>query len=155
MYCMKRTLFFAWFGLLIAASLLACAQAPITMPAAYAGRRIQVGSGGGFSGLATMYYLLDNGRLFRKQGPDTTARLLRRLSARTTRNLFTQLETHCRIRTTDFNHPGNVYQFVSWHRGKQVHTVTWGADDHVPPNGIPQFYQQFLTLIPVNPSPKS
>ena len=133
--------------------LLTNAQSVVSMPATYQGRRLSVGSGGGFSGAVTTYFLLDNGRLFQQIDPDTTAKFVRQLTRKTTTRLFSTLETRCRIRTTRFSHPGNTYQFIGWQRGASKNTVTWGADGHTPPAGYDAFYQRFLTFIPTSTPP--
>lgn len=131
-----------------------CSGQTNRLPAAYTGRQLRVGSGGGFSGATTTYYLLDNGRLFRQTSADTVALSLGQLTTRTTTRLFNQVEKRCRIRQTHFNHPGNLYQFVGWQRGQARCTVTW-ASDVTPPAGYEAFYQQFLRRLPSSQSTPS
>ncbi|MFD2572846.1 FAD-binding oxidoreductase [Spirosoma soli] len=122
-------------------------------PATYKGRQILVGSGGGFTGAYTTYYLLDNGQLFGRRGRDTTFTFIGEQTSVNTKRVFTALEQACKIKTTRFDKPGNLYKFVEWRKGKQSYKVTWSASQAeasgvtVPVN-YPAFYNSFMKMIP-------
>ena len=131
-------------------------KAPVTVrktanaltPDRYTGRQLMVGSGGGFTGFSTTYYLLDNGRLFGRRSRDTAYRFLGKQSMTNTKRAFATVETTCRIKKTRFDKPGNTYKFVRWKQGKQQYNVTWGATDATVPALYPKFYTSFMNMIP-------
>ncbi len=116
-------------------------------PATYKGRQIIVGSGGGFTGRSISYYLLDDGKLFTKGSTDTGFTLLGVQTRANTSRVFSALETTCQIKTTAFNHPGNVYKFVRWKKGKQEFSVVWGDAQQKPPANYPKFYDSFMAML--------
>jgi len=117
-------------------------------PASYTGRQLMVGSGGGFTGFSTTYYLLDNGQLFGRHSRDTTYRFISKQTTANTKRAFATVETTCRIKKVRFDKPGNTYKFVRWKRGKQQYNVTWGATGTTVPAAFPKFYTSFMAMIP-------
>lgn len=117
-------------------------------PASYTGRQLMVGSGGGFTGFSTTYYLLDNGQLFGRHSRDTTYRFISKQTTANTKRAFATVETTCRIKKVRFDKPGNIYKFVRWKRGKQQYNVTWGATGATVPAAFPKFYTSFMAMIP-------
>lgn len=118
------------------------------LPTTYTGRQIRVGSGGGVTGFATTYYLLENGKLFGRRSRDTTFTFIGQQTATNTRRVFSVAESKCKIKTAKFDHPGNVYTFIEWKKGKQEHKVSWGAAGKVVPANYRQFYNSFMAMIP-------
>jgi hypothetical protein len=120
-------------------------------PSGYRGRQIVVGRGGGVTGKSSAYYLLDNGDLFQKKSTDSTYQKIGTQTATNTKRAFDVLENKCKITTTTFNNPGNVYQFVelvTQRRFKTAHRVTWGAAKPMPPANYPKFYKSFMAMLP-------
>lgn len=119
-------------------------------PATYTGKQVVIGNGGGFTGATTTYYLLENGQLFGRRSRDTTFTFLAKQTTANTRRLFSTVERTCKIKTTRFDHPGNVYKFVQWRKGKKQYKVTWGATGKKVPANYPKFYDSFMTMIPAS-----
>ncbi len=122
----------------------AIAGTPIT----YTGRQVIVGSGGGFTGFSTTYYLLDNGQLFGRRNRDTTFTFLGKQTTANTKRVFSIAEGKCKIKTAKFDHPGNRYTFIQWRKGKQENKITWGASGTAVPANYKQFYDSFMAMIP-------
>ncbi|GAB4035903.1 FAD-binding oxidoreductase [Spirosoma gilvum] len=119
-------------------------------PANYKGRQIIVGSGGGFTGASSAYYLLENGKLYGRRTRDTTYTFIGQQTTANTKRVFTIAEGNCKIKTTKFDQPGNTYKFVQWRKGKVSHKVTWGAIDKKVPTSYPKFYDSFMAMIPAS-----
>lgn len=119
-------------------------------PDTYKGRQVMVGSGGGFTGASVTYYLLDSGRLYGRRSRDTTYVFIGRQTAANTKRVFSVIEKKCRIKTTRFDDPGNVYKFVGWRKGRQQFKVTWGGAGKNPPAVYPKFYDSFMAMIPAS-----
>ncbi|MGA0555277.1 FAD-binding oxidoreductase [Larkinella sp. VNQ87] len=148
---MLKSFLFGVFTLLsIGTTVAQTASSGSRYPVSYPNRQIQVGEGGGFTGSTRTYCLLENGLLFVKSDTDSLYKPLDQKPATTTRRLFRQLEKTCRIQTTRFNHPGNLYQFVRWQKGKTEYTVTWGDRTQPAPACFVQFYKTFMAQIPPN-----
>ncbi|GAB2528736.1 FAD-binding oxidoreductase [Spirosoma aerophilum] len=117
-------------------------------PASYTGRQIAVGGGGGVTGYSIAYYLLENGKLFGKRSRDTTFTFIGQQTAANTKRVFSAAEEKCRIKTTKFDNPGNIFKFVRWRKAKQEYIVTWGAAGKTVPANYPKFYDSFMAMIP-------
>lgn len=130
------------------------AKSTQTTPDRYTGRQILVGSGGGFTGFTTTYYLLENGKLFRRSSRDTTFTFLAQQTTARTKRLFNTLEGTCKIKKTRFDHPGNRYTFVRWRKGKQTYKVAWGIPGHTVPATYPKFVDSFMATIPASSKQK-
>ncbi|GAB3952268.1 hypothetical protein GCM10028805_33950 [Spirosoma harenae] len=122
----------------------------VVTPALYAGRQIMIGSGGGFTGASTTYYLLENGKLFGRRSRDTTFTFIGQQTAANTKRVFSSVETSCKIKTTKFDEPGNTYKFVQWRKGKLAYKVTWGAAGKTVPANYPKVYNAFMAMIPAS-----
>ena len=123
-------------------------------PLTYKGRQIAVGSGGGFTGRSTTYYLFENGNLFVKRSTDTSFSLIGVQTKTNTNRVFSTLENTCNIKTTRFDQPGNTYRFVRWKKGTQEYRVVWGDSQLKPPANYPKFYDSFMAMLPKLPNSK-
>lgn len=119
-------------------------------PDTYKGPQIRIGSGGGVTGASTTYYLLDTGQLFGRRSRDVTFTLIGQQTAANTKRVFTSVEINCKIKTTKFSNPGNVYKFVQWRKGKEKYKVTWGAVGKAVPANYPKVYDSFMAMIPAS-----
>lgn len=121
-------------------------------PATYKLRQIMVGSGGGFTGASTTYYLLENGKLYGRRNRDTVYTFIGQQTAANTKRVFTTVEVNCKIKTTKFDNPGNTYKFVQWRKGKLNYKVAWGAIDKTKavPANYPKVYDSFMAMIPAS-----
>ena len=117
-------------------------------PATYKGRQLILGSGGGVTGTSTSYYLLENGKLFGKRTRDTVYTFIGQQTATNTKRVFTTAEVNCKIKTTKFDNPGNLYKFAEWKKGKLNYKVTWGGVGKTVPANYPKFHDSFMAMIP-------
>ena len=84
------------------------------------------GKGGGVTGQAIVYYILENGMIFRSQAITQSAfEKYGRISKDVTKSIFENYHL-LRLKDIDFIHPGNVYHFIEWKHGTQSHKITWG-----------------------------
>lgn len=120
----------------------------VSTPVTYTGRQIMVASGGGFTGFSASYYLLDNGKLFGRRSRDTTFTFIGQQTTANTKRVFSVAEGKCKIRTTKFDHPGNIYKVVRWRKGKLGNKVAWGAPGRTAPPNYAKFYDTFMSMIP-------
>ncbi|WP_420149619.1 FAD-binding oxidoreductase [Spirosoma sp.] len=123
---------------------------PAITPETYTGRIVSVAKGGGFTGFATTYYLLNDGKLFRRRSPDSSFTFIKQQSTAQTKRLFNTIEVTCKIKKTQFDHPGNRYTVVRWREGKQSYKVAWGMPGHTVPTTYPKFVNSFMALVPAS-----
>jgi hypothetical protein len=119
-------------------------------PKTYTGRVITVTNGGGFTGRSVSYYLQDDGRLYGKRSSDATYAALGKQTKANTKRVFWSLEDRCKIKTTQFDNPGNTYKSVTWQKGKERYNVTWGSPKDSIPANYEQFYKSFMAMIPAS-----
>ncbi|ARK13381.1 hypothetical protein [Fibrivirga algicola] len=118
------------------------------VPDTYKGRVLTVGSGGGIVGKETTYILLDDGRLFTRKSGQLSYTFIGNQTADNTKKVFWSVEDRCAIRKTTYNKPGNLYRFVSWRKGKELHKVAWAPGDKTLPPNYEQVYTGFMGMIP-------
>lgn len=122
----------------------ACQSAKYT-PTTYPERQIAYGSGGGVAGIETTYYLLDNGRVFLRQGRDTTFQAVGKIPNKQCRQLFEEA-AQLGLAEVDFQHPGNTYQFLEVGGPAQPHRISWGSNRQQPDERVKALYQQLRSL---------
>ncbi|GAB4008692.1 hypothetical protein GCM10028808_15430 [Spirosoma migulaei] len=156
------TLFFSWLiaNQLVAQGIRAAGDkmpnvrktATTSTPVTYKLRQIVVGSGGGFTSASATYYLLENGKLYGRRNRDTVYTFIGQQTAANTKRVFTSVEVNCKIKTTKFDNPGNIYKFVQWRKGKLNYKVAWGAVNKTKtvPANYPKVYDSFMAMIPAS-----
>ena len=96
------------------------------IPADYAGIQLIFGKGGGVTGQAIVYYLLENGMVFRSQGiAENPIEKYGKIPIADARSILDNYNT-LNLRDIDFVHPGNIYHFIEWKKGTDSHKITWG-----------------------------
>lgn len=104
---------------------------------------IAVGKGGGFAGTVREYRLLDSGELFLKEPGAEGFQFVKKKSRKKTQTWFRQLE-EIGFSQLDYNHPGNVYQYVLLKKKDSENKVTWSGGDKDLPAGVAEFYTGFM-----------
>ena len=118
------------------------------IPDTYKGRVLTVGSGGGIVGKETAYLLLDDGRLFSRKAGRKTYTFIGKQTAARTKKVFRSVEDRCAIRKSTYSKPGNIYRFVQWKKGAELHKVAWAPGDKNVPAHYEPAYTGFMGLIP-------
>lgn len=82
------------------------------------------GSGGGFTGLVSSYYLLPNGQMFFQTNFDTAATKLPNVNRKARKSVFKLLKE---IKTADWmeNKPDNIYQFIHYKTKDTMYSKMW------------------------------
>lgn len=122
----------------------ACKQTKYA-PGNFPDRQLRWGNGGGVAGKETMYTLLDNGQIFvREQGGQLTE--TGKTKGKKAKALYEMIGT-LGLEKLDFQHPGNVYDFVEVLNGDSVKRISWGAKDNPVDPKIKDFYDQLNGLL--------
>ncbi len=101
-------------------------------PGNFPDTQLRWGNGGGIVGKETLYYLLDNGQLFKKSGSDNIIEA-GKIKAKKAKAYYSNIED-LKLGTRDFKHAGNTYQFVEVLNGDSVNRIVWGDGTPVDPD---------------------
>ena len=93
----------------------------------YKGRVLCIGSGGGFTGVSTSYFLLENGDLFRNGLSDTSYIKVGKLPKRITNQQFKGFDA-MGFNNLDMNDPGNRYYYLEMSDKHRKHKIQWGGN---------------------------
>lgn len=103
---------------------------------------VTIGSGGGVTGSATVYKIFRNGKIFKGRGVgeikyDECAKLNRRDASAN----FIAVSRNTK-ELAPFNHPGNVYYFLTYYDKGVEQIITWGDGDHPVPDHVKTLYEK-------------
>ncbi|MCB0516300.1 MAG: hypothetical protein KDD49_09570 [Bacteroidetes bacterium] len=117
------------------------------LPTNYPKRQLIFGGGGGFSGVESAYFLLENGQIFSQTGFDSTYVSLGKLKKKQVNPLFSKADT-LSIDSLEMNAPGNMYYYLAYQMpDSSVHKITWGDPaQHIPEN-IKDFRNELMQII--------
>jgi hypothetical protein len=107
-------------------------------------RQIRWGEGGGFTGRETVYILLDNGQLFKKEGMKEQFMEVPSTKKKTAKQLYKRAE-ELRLMELDFQDPGNIYSFIEIFDGDQVRRIVWGGSTPVP-QAVADIYKELQSV---------
>lgn len=99
-----------------------CKQPKYT-PAAFPEEQLRWGSGGGIVGRETTFTLLKNGQVFKSESRDKISEL-ENVKARKAKALF-KTAAALNLAKLDFQHPGNIYDFMEYQEGAVIQRVSW------------------------------
>ncbi len=94
-------------------------------PITYNKEMIVLGNGGGFTGMATSYYLLESGEIFRSGMNDTSFVFVGKLDSKTIKHQFSTYKA-MNFDEVKLDDPGNRYFYIIKKKGKEEHKIQWG-----------------------------
>ncbi len=131
--------------LLIAFSVLlcytACNKKTSFTPANFKGKIMTYGNGGGFTGVVTKVYLLENGDLFRGGLSDTSYIYIGKITKEQSTQMF-QNYKNLGLDKMELNNPGNRYYFVEFNQDGKSHKLQWGGAELK--NNNPKMYHKLM-----------
>lgn len=129
------------FLLLFVAALIFGCKDKAVFPVDYKGSQIHFGQGGGFTGEVNYFVVLDDGRLFERQGSDSSFVMRDRWKTDFTRQTFANYHT-LGLDKISHHQPGNLYYFIEFRApGEKSHVITWGAQGNTPPEQVKLYYR--------------
>ncbi len=112
-------------------------------PRSTQGAAITFGSGGGFTGAVTTFSILPDGKVVKTNSmKPNESKVVKTLSAGQLAKVKDDLK-NAKVNSLNFNHPGNLYFFVSSGSNK----LTWGSNDHQIPSEIQKVYDEMMQLV--------
>jgi len=109
------------------------------------GKRLVFGTGGGFTGMYSIYELNEDGNLFAIL-PDSTSKPLKKLKRKQTRNIFAQADK-LKLAQPAFNHPGNMTSFIKYVSDSVLTEYKWGDPNVSVPAEIRDLYSQLKSIV--------
>lgn len=107
---------------------------------------IVFGSGGGFTGAVTAYYILPDGQLFKVDGLQKDTTVLEPLKRKHTKKIFKVIQG-LNLGKLAINEPGNLYYFIRQSTTDSLQEATWGAAGYTPPAEVIDFYQELMNIV--------
>lgn len=108
--------------------------------------QLRWGNGGGFVGKETMYILLENGQLFKRDGAQGELKELPSVKAKKAHAL-TESAEKLGLLNTQFAHPGNTYQFVEFEDDGKKNRISWGDAKYPVDGKIQELYGKLMELV--------
>jgi hypothetical protein len=108
---------------------------------------ITLGSGGGFTGNTTTYKVTPKGEVFKGTGiGDVQFSLCGKIKKSKAKQMMTQVADQVSA-TTSFNHPGNLFYFISYTEDNNVRTIKWGDAEHPIQADVKKLYDEVLASV--------
>ena len=104
----------------------ACKSTKYT-PENFPQKQLLFGTGGGFTGQTRTLVLLENGQVFLKEMGATAFSELPKVKKKEAKSFY-EAADDLQLGTLNFNHPGNLYQFVELQKDGGAVRATWGDD---------------------------
>lgn len=108
-------------------------------------KQIRWGNGGGFVGKESAHILCDNGQLFKRDIVGATSEA-GRTKAKKAKALYKTIET-LDLGKMEFNHPGNIYNFIEFQEGDMVSRVVWGDKNAPVGKPVEELFAQLNGLL--------
>ena len=111
--------------------------------------QIQFGTGGGFTGWVTTYYLMDNGQLYVKKHESETYDSVKKVDKATVKGIFDFIDTN-QLGKKNFRQPDNMYQFVAFqlekNPGEPPIRVVWSEGNKLIDQNMETLYKMLNDL---------
>jgi hypothetical protein len=108
-------------------------------------RALHWGTGGGFTGVESMYALTPDRQLRTRTSIKDTLRNVDRIGKRKVKKIFA-LADSLQLLQLDFNHPGNTYKYLEVQEGDQLRRIVWGDARYPVPAQIQNLFDQLSEL---------
>jgi hypothetical protein len=106
-----------------------------------------IGSGGGFTGTASVFKVTPSGKVFKGDGIGevqfTECGKIKKAKAKQMLKRISDVTQS----TTSFNHPGNLFYFISYTEDNNKRTITWGDVDHPIQEDVKKLYEEVLANV--------
>jgi len=108
-------------------------------------KQIRWGNGGGFVGKESSHILCDNGQIFNRDiaGNITEAK---KTKAKNAKALFKTIEG-LGLAKMEFNHPGNLYNFIEFQEGDMVSRAVWGDKNYPADKSLESLFRELDGLL--------
>jgi hypothetical protein len=110
-------------------------------------RTLTIGSGGGFSGAATIYKIAEDGKVWRGKGLGEIAFTeCSKIKGKQARKFLNGTSTQV-AGVAPMSYPGNMYYFISIIENGKENKITWGDTEHPAPEAVKNLYKDIQAAI--------
>jgi hypothetical protein len=103
---------------------------------------ILVGSGGGITGVATVYKITRQGKVFKGSGiAEYAFTECSKIKSKKAKIFLSRLSVQFAA-AEEFDHPGNLYYFISLSENKTEDRKTWGDPAYPPATALQELYRE-------------
>lgn len=106
-------------------TVLSCKTPPVS-PHSYKHEIISFGSGGGFSGAYSEYFLMDNGKILSLSEDKKQYLEVKQIKSNLSSQIFNNIKTFG-LDTLSYVHPQNMYYFLKFKNGTDSNYVSWSG----------------------------
>ena len=107
---------------------------------------ITIGSGGGFAGTTTVYKVTPKGKVFKGAGiGDVEFSHCGKIKKSEAKQIMKRVADQ--VTESSFNHPGNLFYFISYTEDNNERTFKWGDADHPIPTDVKKLYEEVLASV--------
>ena len=114
-------------------------------PENYPDAQITFGNGGGFAGTYTNYYLFENGQLFRNTTAKPDFEKVKKVKARTVKQIFNNYKTF-QLKDYQFNNPGNMTYYIEHKQAGHSHKIQWGGNNEKVDQKVETIFKILMNL---------
>lgn len=115
-------------------------------PETYEKDQVMFGSGGGMTGAATTYSLLQNGKLYVKKSSETQFTLKTKVPKSAAKAIFKQIEEGG-MSSMSLNSPSNMYSFIEVMGDTGKNRMVWKKGDDSVDDKVKNVYQAMMKLV--------
>lgn len=109
-------------------------------------KKLNFGSGGGFTGLFTEYCLVENGTLYKKIGLDTEWEVVQKIKKDQAQQILKQ-SVQLDLASYKLNMPGNKYKYLLIDNDGVTNRITWGQPGQKPKKEVELLYNILNNLV--------
>ena len=107
---------------------------------------ITLGSGGGFAGTTTVYKVTPKGKVFKGAGiGDVEFSMCGKIRKTKARQIVKRVADE--VTESSFDHPGNLFYFISYTEDNNERTFKWGDANHPVQEDVKKLYDEVLASI--------
>lgn len=107
---------------------------------------ITLGSGGGFAGTTTVYKVTPKGKVFKGAGiGDVEFSMCGKIRKTKAKQIVKRVADE--VTESSFDHPGNLFYFISYTEDNNERTFKWGDAEHPVREDVKKLYDEVLASI--------
>lgn len=119
----------------------------------YEGNVLAIGSGGGFTGANSKYYLFENGQLFKSNKGGESPQELGRIDQTLIQQQFNNYYS-LGLDKLELDDAGNMTYYIIMHPNTDhQHMIKWGGGSTTPSKELEQYYKLLSAIIKKNNNP--
>jgi hypothetical protein len=110
-------------------------------------KHVTIGSGGGITGAATVFKITPSGKVYKGSGlAEIKYAECAKISKSRAKKIIKSITEHVQNAGT-FDHPGNIYYFLTIADGDKPKKITWGDSNHPVKEDTRKLYAEIQSVV--------